>query len=265
MRNLRWWVGGMGAVALLAFTVLFLSDGDGGSNRGLASTVTEVRPSAGVASTDSIQSTDNSGSTVAAVSETGSGEVAESDSVVVSDGESAAEDAGAGGDVTAEPVPVSKQPAVKSGPLNGLRLRIPSLGVDALVIELGTNETGQLDVPRDAYSVGWYSISTRPGENGNALLGGHLNWAGLRGVFDRLDELSDGDLIYLVEDGEEMVFEVSRSRSVPADASLQEVLQAPAAGSTLTLFTCDGTFDRGAGEYEHRLVVNARRVVSGAG
>jgi len=147
----------------------------------------------------------------------------------------------------------------------GVRLRIPSLGVDALVIELGFNDDGQLDVPDNAYTVGWYSISSMPGEMGNALFGGHLNWAGARGVFDRLDELADGDLIYLVLDGQELAYRVSRTRAVTADTPLYQVLQAPAPGSTITLFTCGGTFSRSAGEYDHRFVVNAVRVANGAG
>lgn len=83
-----------------------------------------------------------------------------------------------------------------------------------------------------------------------------------------LNAVPAGELILGIvvnETGEEMVFQVSRSRSVTADTPLQEVLNAPAAGSSLTLFTCGGTFDRGAGEYDQRLVVNAVRIANGAG
>ena len=216
---------------------------------------------------------------LAQTTESGSGsEASTTDSSAVTPAESATE---RGGDVdsaststagsadsgsTVSSTSTSTQPSgVTAGSSDGLWLKIPTLGVDALVSELGYNDEGQLDVPSAAGSVGWYSISARPGESGNALLGGHLNWRGLRGVFERLDELNNGDLIYLVQDGEEMVFQVSLSRSVAADASLQEVLRAPATGSTLTLFTCGGSFDRSAGEYDERLVVNAVRVVTGAG
>jgi LPXTG-site transpeptidase (sortase) family protein len=143
----------------------------------------------------------------------------------------------------------------------GIRLRIPVLGVDSRIVELGVQADGQLGVPWDAYSVGWYDISSAPGAAGNALLGGHLNWAGSVGVFDRLDELSPGDLIYVDGTAEPLVYRVTASRSVSADAALGEVLGRRSGPSTITLFTCGGSFDYSVREYDHRYVVTAERVL----
>lgn len=279
MTKLRWWVTGIGAVSLLAMAAFLLSSEDVTPVREAPSVVSETLSGSLVSEADETQAssdeTDSTGS-AAGINETVTGtDVSEpvtstsEETAVASDGSgssvvSAGSGSTSGAGTTTSNAGTTTQPAVATESSDGLRLRIPTLGVDALISELGYDAEGQLEVPNEAGSVGWYSISAQPGESGNALLGGHLNWRGLRGVFDRLDELNDGDLIYLVQSGEEMVFQVSLSRSVAADASLQEVLRAPAIGSTLTLFTCGGTFDRGAGEYDQRLVVNAVRVIDGA-
>lgn len=282
MTQLRWWSSGIAALALLAFAVFLLSADDATSLPDSASVVSDLPADSSLVASDSTDPTNTMASdsavpsTLAGDADTNSElldaleEAPDGPAVSTNDGDSSSSSDVAAADNTTGADPTASQAApadsaVASPAAKGLRLRIPSLGVDALVVELGFNAQGQLAVPTDAYSVGRYTISARPGDDGNALLGGHLNWGGLRGVFDRLDELNDGDLIYVVQDGDELVFQVSRSRSVTADASLQEVLSAPAAGSTLTLFTCGGTFDRSEGEYDQRLVVNAVRVANGAG
>lgn len=282
MTQLRWWITGIGAASLLAMAAFLLSSEDVTPVREAPSVVSETLSGSLVSETDETQtgasqtgstgSTESSGSVTETVTGTDVSEPttsASEETAVASDGSGSSVVSVSGGSSSSQGTTTSSagtttQPAVATESSVGLRLRIPTLGVDALVSELGYDADGQLEVPNEAASVGWYSISARPGESGNALLGGHLNWRGLRGVFDRLDELNDGDLIYLVQSGEEMVFQVSLSRSVAADASLQEVLRAPAIGSTLTLFTCGGTFDRAAGEYDRRLVVNAVRITDGA-
>lgn len=288
MTQLRWWTSGIVAVTLIALAVFVLSPDDAVSVPSRVAVVSDLSADSSALTSDVTALTTTS-ATDTAVSAAVSGDADSSSEVTDSvggvpenaasgstDGDSSASSASSASAGTAtdtttatETTLLSQTPTVSSasaaGVAKGPRLRIPSLGVDALVVELGYDADGQLDVPADAYSVGWYSISAKPGEAGNALLGGHLNWQGLRGVFDRLDELNDGDLIYLVQNGEELVFQVSRSRSVSANASLGDVLSTTTAGSTLTLFTCGGTFDQGAGEYDQRLVVSAVRVANGAG
>jgi LPXTG-site transpeptidase (sortase) family protein len=279
MTKLRWWVTGIGAVTLLVVAAFLLSSEDvtrvGEARSVVSETLAGSLADEAEETRASSAETDSTGS-AAAGNETGTGtDVSESvtnaseETTVASDGSGSSVVSVRSGSALSQGTTTSSagttvDPAVTTGSASGLRLRIPMLGVDAPISELGFDADGQLEVPNEAGSVGWYSISARPGESGNALLGGHLNWRGQRGVFDRLDELNDGDLIYLVQSGEEMVFQVSVSRSVGADASLREVLRAPAGVSTLTLFTCGGTFDRAAGEYDQRLVVNAVRVIDGA-
>ena len=143
----------------------------------------------------------------------------------------------------------------------GYRLRIPALGIDAPIVALGFDGGGQLDVPSDGVTAGWYEISSPLGADGNALLGAHVDWAGELALFWRLNELVAGDRVYLTPDqGEELVYEVEESTSVNWDSPVSEVLATANAGSSLTLFTCGGDFDTARGGYDRRLIVRATQV-----
>lgn len=141
-----------------------------------------------------------------------------------------------------------------------MRIEVPSLGIDAHIIPIDFSSDGSLGTPRDAVSVGWYTISAFPGEQGNVLLGGHLNWGGRTGVFDRLGELAAGDLVYLTTPDGLFQYEVERAELVAWDSPFAELLDRNADASMLTLFTCGGDFDRSRGEYDERLIVRARNL-----
>jgi LPXTG-site transpeptidase (sortase) family protein len=165
------------------------------------------------------------------------------------------------GDSQAPAANVVPQAPTQAAPADGgVRLRIPALGVDAMVSTLGFDGAGGYAVPNTAGGVGWYDFSAYPGAAGNAVLGGHLNWRGSRGVFDRLDELSSGDMIYVDTAAGEIAYQVVGSTSLAAETPFVEILGERTGPSTLTLFTCGGTFSTAAGSYDHRTVVNAVRV-----
>ena len=143
------------------------------------------------------------------------------------------------GQPAAAPAPA---PAAEAATPTGPRLRIPALGIDARVVTLGFSTDGQLDVPGDGSSVGWYDISARPGEPGNALLGAHFDWDGSLAVFASLSRLSTGDLVY-IDDGTagELVYEVTAATSVGWDHPVADVLASDSDRSSQTLFTCGGS------------------------
>jgi LPXTG-site transpeptidase (sortase) family protein len=149
-------------------------------------------------------------------------------------------------------------------PSAGFRLVIDSIGVDAQVVQLGLDPRGVPQVPNDGATVAWYDFSARPGEGGNAVLSGHVRWAGDPGTFADLDELEEGDVIRLRwTDGEETVYGVSANTLMDADDP--QLLQAmgPTAEDTITLITCGGTWvtnlnDPLGGDFTERVVVQAR-------
>ena len=181
-----------------------------------------------------------------------------------SDTPAGAIDATSGGAVSSAPAPAvgAAPPRPPTHPDTGLRVRIPALAVDTNIVELGFNADGQLDVPADGRTVGWYNISARPGSPGNALLGGHLDWVGSAAVFWRLRELSEGDLVYIDSGSGELVYRVESAYVVGFDAPLGDVLGERSGPGTITLFTCGGGFDSALREYDERVIVRAAAVPS---
>ena len=143
-----------------------------------------------------------------------------------------------------------------------LRLVIPRLAIDAPIIAVGLTQDGAMDVPQQASDVGWYEYSQRPGQKGNAVLAGHLDWYGVNGVFWRLAEAQVGDAVIIRgADRQERAYHVEWRRSYPAGdgvAVVGEVFE-PLERASLTLITCSGRWNPAAQRYDARVVVRAGR------
>lgn len=139
-------------------------------------------------------------------------------------------------------------------------LSIPAIEVAAPIIPVGIEEpTGIMASPPEADLIAWYKFGPRPGEASNAVLSGHINWMGQRGVFARLHELEPGDLIE-VQSGPESGFRyvVDSLEVYPADTAPVTEIFGATADPILTLITCVGPYDEQRQEYRDRLVVRAR-------
>lgn len=144
------------------------------------------------------------------------------------------------------------------------RLIIPAIGVDAAVQHVGIAPTGNMAVPDNYSDVGWYRLGAHPGEEGNAVIAGHLdNGFGLPAVFSRLEKLSVGDEILVQgEEGETATFIVEHlSIYDPAEAPLEEIFGS-STDARLNLITCDGAWNPKTKTYSERLVVFARAATS---
>ncbi len=156
---------------------------------------------------------------------------------------------------------VSPQPSPPpTGP--DVRLEIPSIGVDAWVIRMGLDTNGVMEVPRNGQLVAWYDFTSVPGAPGNAVMSAHLDYRGSTAVFWRLGDLRDGDRVIVVLEGEPIEYVVSRIYSTrPEDADLREIIGGRSGPETVTLITCGGIWDAAEGQYDHRVIVQAQRVV----
>lgn len=136
-----------------------------------------------------------------------------------------------------------------------VRLRIPSIGVDAAVEHVGVTEEGDMAPPEAWENVGWYRDGPRPGERGNAVIDGHLDSYTGTAVFWDVRELLPGDEVE-VEDasGTTRVFRVAASRRFSND---DPSASAEIFGATderrLNLITCGGSWN--GQQYAERLVV----------
>ncbi len=144
-------------------------------------------------------------------------------------------------------------------PLIPVRLKIPSIGVDAPVEHTGLTAAGALQAPSDMVHAAWYANGVRPGASGNAVIDGHVNNAlTTLGVFSRLDQVSLGDRV-LVSDasGRSLSFVVDSEQLYAADAAPLSQIFATSGPAALVLITCDGAWDQGKHSYDKRLVVYA--------
>lgn len=140
------------------------------------------------------------------------------------------------------------------------RLIIPSINVEAPVVQVGLREDGLMDIPPTPHEVGWFALGFLPGEKGNAVMAGHLDQAsGEAAVFWELRRLRTGDVITVTRvDGTPLRYIVESSAHYTAhNAPLQRLFGA-STGSYLHLVTCNGAWQEDLQTYDKRLVVTAK-------
>lgn len=162
---------------------------------------------------------------------------------------------------TPEPTPTPPPPPVAEP----VRVRIPRLGVDANIIPVGVNSLGEMDSPKDPWTVAWYAPGFKPWEPGNAVMAGHYDYVRVGpAVFFNLRTLNPGDrVIVTAADQQVYEFEVKETQQyTPATAPLERIFGGNV-NRGLNLITCSGAFDPRTGQYDQRTVVYAEAVVPG--
>ena len=138
------------------------------------------------------------------------------------------------------------------------RLRVPSLGVDAPVGPVGKAADGTVEVPTRWEDVGWFDGGARPGEDGPAVLLGHVDSKAGPAVFARLPTAPPGTVVEVVgDDGQVTRWRVDRVEQHPKTRFPTEAVYLPALRPELRLVTCGGEFDRATGHYRDNVVVYA--------
>jgi LPXTG-site transpeptidase (sortase) family protein len=138
-------------------------------------------------------------------------------------------------------------------------ISIPAAGVESAVDGLGASAKG-LAVP-ELGRVGWWHGGPRPGEDGRAVIAGHLDSQHGPDVFARVPDLSKGDPIVVRDRAGRAhryaVVGVTRVRK--ADFPTDDVYGA-AKRPVLVLVTCGGPYDPSIGHYRDNVLVYARAV-----
>ncbi len=144
------------------------------------------------------------------------------------------------------------------GGIRPVRVRVPAIGVDASVGDLGLNPDRTLEVPDDVGATGWWSGGTRPGGAGPAVVVGHVDSETGPAVFYRLRDLAAGDRVELVgADGAVVNFTVDDVATVPKDAFPTAAVYGPTPAPTLRLVTCGGEFDDETEHYRSNTIAYA--------
>jgi LPXTG-site transpeptidase (sortase) family protein len=147
-------------------------------------------------------------------------------------------------------------------------LVIPKYGIDAPVQIKGVDGNNTMQSPDGPTNVAWYTFSVAPGNIGNAVFSGHVDYINYGpAVFWHLKDLVVGDAIEIhLASGTVYKYKVTGGQSVGADPTQEEL--ASIVGQTpqeiITMITCGGDWDPVAHEYDHRTVVRAERVLEPA-
>jgi len=137
-------------------------------------------------------------------------------------------------------------------------INIPKLGLNREISVVGVVE-GRIGVPADWQGVGYFSGSSKVGENGNTIIVGHLDDnLGRPAAFWAIRSLAAGDEIILGDGHRSFTYRVLESAFVPDGSG--EVLQEGLGGPGLILVTCGGTWSMVTHSYSQRLLVKARLV-----
>ncbi len=138
-----------------------------------------------------------------------------------------------------------------------VRLVIPSIHLDAKIESRGLDAKRNLDTAADPNDAAWYDLGPVPGQPGNAIINGHVDWWTGSAVFANLSRLRPGDAVEVVRaDGHAVLFRVTTLQRVGANQRISSLF-APSSASTLTLITCTGVWNPIAGTDTQRLLVSA--------
>lgn len=142
--------------------------------------------------------------------------------------------------------------------LTPIHLELPSLGVEAAVDPVGLDVDGGMDLPDDVSRVGWYAPGVAVGEQGTAVLAGHVDSRvqGPGALFD-LRRLEPGEAIVVGDGDDTSRWRVTGRTRYPKDElPIAEIFRWDG-DPGLVLITCGGDFVAADGHYRDNVVVFA--------
>ncbi|MFC5029584.1 class F sortase [Streptomyces sp. So13.3] len=141
-----------------------------------------------------------------------------------------------------------------------VRVRIPSIGVNAPLITVALDKDGWVGSPPAAEKnlAGWFRNSPTPGAAGTSVIDGHVDNLAGPAVFYGLGALKKGDRVEVTRrDGRTAVFDVYGVEAFAKDAFPAKRVYGDTGAAELRVITCGGGF-REKGGYDGNVVVFAR-------
>jgi LPXTG-site transpeptidase (sortase) family protein len=139
-----------------------------------------------------------------------------------------------------------------------IAIQIPSIGVDASVVEVGLEDDGSMELP-PAAEAGWFRPGPKVGAAaGSAVIAGHVDYRKKPGVFIELRDLKLGDPVLVTDDnGDVHRFAVVERYQIEKELlPIGELFRRDGA-ATLTLITCGGSFAQRERHYSDNIVIRA--------
>lgn len=158
--------------------------------------------------------------------------------------------------------PAASLPAPQPRPV---RVEVAAVGIagEVMLDGLGLDSTGGHAEPpvEQPQLASWYNRGPRPGEQGPAVVLGHVNGGGRPGIFARLHEVRPGGRVAVVrEDQSRIEFEAYRVQTVDKEDFPTNDVYGDVSGSEIRLITCGGELDRANHRYLSNVIVYARLV-----
>ena len=137
-------------------------------------------------------------------------------------------------------------------------IRIPRIGVDSTLENLGLDASGQAGCAPRLRRRGLVRRRCLTWRVGPAIIAGHIDSPTAPAVFARLDELALGDEVVITRtDGVELTFRITGSTQSAKSAFPTDDVYSNVPAPELRLITCAGAFDSAVGHYTDNLVVFA--------
>ncbi|MBE3014371.1 class F sortase [Microbispora sp. NEAU-D428] len=141
-----------------------------------------------------------------------------------------------------------------------LKISIPAIGVKATVGSVGVDKTGAIQTPplSKPNLTGWYRFGPAPGDQGPAIILGHVNTRKGAAVFSRLRELKRGNKIAVLRaDGKMAIFTVDGIEQVSKSTFPTKRVYSNTITSSLRLITCGGVYNAKQHHYTDNIIVYA--------
>ncbi|MET3804923.1 hypothetical protein ABIB25_001919 [Nakamurella sp. UYEF19] len=165
------------------------------------------------------------------------------------------------------PAPTASSTTDRSAPATPPRtgpapvsIRLPSIGIDEQLIDLGIAADGSAEVPQDYDRAGWFSAGGRPGAVGPTVILGHVDSLDGPAVFYRLRDLAVGDTADIgLADGTVATYRVTKIDQYGKNDFPTFAVYGATLHDVVRFVTCGGPFDREALSYTENVVVTAQR------
>jgi sortase A len=137
-------------------------------------------------------------------------------------------------------------------------LTIPKINLKTNIVDVGLTADHSMATPKSFSEVGWFRYGALPGEEGSAVIAGHVdNGLARPAVFYKLKELALGDKINVKTKGEnDLNFTVTKIETLDYDDRNTDVFTEKG-DRFLKLITCSGKWVSKIKTHDKRLVVTA--------
>ena len=159
-------------------------------------------------------------------------------------------------EITATPALAQIEEGRSALPGHPSKFYIPTLNINTNIQEVGITQKGNIATPRVFSDVGWYKYGTLPGDNGTAVIDGHVdNGLAFPAVFSNLNKIKIGDNIYIeTKENKVLNFVVNDIKTYDYNAGTQDIIT-ESSTPRLVLITCTGNWIPNLRTHDKRLVI----------